>query len=587
MERSYVNGKVHNGNRKKLQEVLEKELFPRLLFLWPFAGIWHGVDLGDTLYAMTNYRFAAGTGSTWDMATFLANRLGQGILHLPYAGTFLGFKVYATLLVSALAVISYHVLKRFMPGWMVFLGEWIAVSLTWCPTVILYNYLTYFLLTAACLLLFLGVSSVPEKGWFFAAAGVCLGLNVFVRFSNITQAALILPVWFHTAITLQKSTRLLPRTLQCVGGYLGGIFAGGLFLALEGHLPAYAAMIGNLFTMTGTASDYSLSGMLLSTGSAYLHSLRWLLIIFACTSIGALAFSLPLFKKMHQALKWLFLAGAALLLVFLQRRGMYTLNYRDYWSMFEWGMLFLIMAILLSAAGMTRVLRGSVEERFLACLTLVLILILPLGSNNYTFPVLNNLFIIAPITLWLFRKAVVVMAAAKGSEAFKLMGMAMIVMLLIQGSVFHMLYSFRDGTDGSARTETVYSFEAVGRMRTTKENAAVLSELQEGMSRFSIADREEKALLATGNVPGVHYLLNMRPSLSTAWPDLDSYIKSDLQRDLEEQEGDVLYLERKLDPEDPTAMSAEKQEVLSAYLTEEGYQTVFDGTYWKIMTCAQ
>ena len=501
--------------------------------MWPFAGIREGVDLGDSLYALTNYRFLSGSGSTWDMATFLSNRVGEGILHLPGAETLLGYKIYCTLLISLLAVLSYFVLKRFMPGWIAFTGEWIAVSLAWCPTVILYNTLTYFLLTLACLLLFLGVSSVPEKGSFFVLAGVCLGLNVFVRFSNLTQAALILPVWFHTAVTLQKSTRLLPRTLQCVGGYLGGLLAGAAVLLAEGHLSAYLRMIRDLFTMTETAGDYSLSGMLFSTGSAYLHSLRWFLILLACTLFGAIAFSLPLFRKMRRGRKVLFVLGTVLLFVFFERRGMYTLNYRDYWSMFEWGMVFLILAVLLCAAGMTTVWKGNAEERFLACLTLVLILILPFGSNNYTFPVLNDLFIIAPVTLWLLRRMLLRMSGGKGIDAFRLMGMAVVLMLLLQGSLFHLQYSFRDGTDGSARSETVESFLRIRGIRTTKDNQAVLSELQEIRAQIPKEERETKALVAVGNTPGVHYLLDMEPALSNAWPDLNSYPKEALQKDLQ------------------------------------------------------
>ena len=39
-------------------------------------------------------------------------------------------------------------------------------------------------------------------------------------------------------------------------------------------------------------------------------------------------------------------------------------------------------------------------------MTLLLILITPIGSNNYTFPLVNNLFLIAPVTLWLLRRLI-------------------------------------------------------------------------------------------------------------------------------------------------------------------------------------
>lgn len=40
-----------------------------------------------------------------------------------------------------------------MPAWMAFAGEIIAISFCWCPSTILYNYLTYFLFLAGCVTL--------------------------------------------------------------------------------------------------------------------------------------------------------------------------------------------------------------------------------------------------------------------------------------------------------------------------------------------------------------------------------------------------------------------------------------------------
>ena len=49
----------------------------------------------------------------------------------------------------------------------------IAISFCWCPSTILYNYLTYFLFLAGCICLFRGL--IWERKGLLIAAGVCLG----------------------------------------------------------------------------------------------------------------------------------------------------------------------------------------------------------------------------------------------------------------------------------------------------------------------------------------------------------------------------------------------------------------------------
>ena len=50
-----------------------------------------------------------------------------------------------------------------MPAWLVFFGEMLAIGLCWCPSVILYNYLTYLLMGAGVLLLYRGICTDEEK----------------------------------------------------------------------------------------------------------------------------------------------------------------------------------------------------------------------------------------------------------------------------------------------------------------------------------------------------------------------------------------------------------------------------------------
>ncbi len=569
---------------KALQEPFERIAAPVLLFLWPLIGTLQGIDLTDSAYALGNYQYLGENGSTWYFATYLANRAGELLMSLPYGNTLAGMKLYSALILSVTALLCYFVLKRFMPGWMVFLGEWIALSVFWNPPVILYNTLSSAFLALACLFLFLGIASMPEKYGYFAAAGILLGLNLFVRFSNAVQVLLILPVWYQAAVTKQKSTRILPRTVFCVGGYAAGAALALLDVHLRYGAGRYFDMIRGLFFMTEGAEDYTAGGMLLSVLSAYAHTMRYAAVILACMFLGAIALALPVFRNMQTVVKAGFAAGMLVLARFFYGRGMFTLNYADYWCMFEWVMLFILLAYVFSAVSMTDALNGNSTERFLAALVFVLLLILPAGSNNYTFPILNNLFVIAPVTLWLFRRLAQRSLHRKPAFVWRAMTVGICAAVLFQGSLFHCMYSFRDGTDGTKRT-AVSAVPKLARVKTTPERAALLDGLY---AAGDLAGGDEKVIVF-GNTPGLHYLFDLSPALSTLWADLDSYPDSDFSADLSaltEDPAVILAPEEmtKLEEaagklqEDPAAGTVldRKRALLAEFLETRGYRTVLE-----------
>ncbi len=510
---------------KIFQKPAERFIMPLVLLLWPLFASNQGINIADGMYSLGNYNFLgdAGTGgSTWFFATFLSNLWGKFLTDLPGGGTMLGMNIMTALTVSATALVSYYLLRRLIPGWMVFIGEFIAECLCWCPTNILYNYLTYFFLTLGVLFLFLAVTSVPEKKRWFILAGVCLGINVTVRFSNIAEAALILSLWLAAFWTHTGLVKTIRQTLLCILGYVTGFGAVLVLCVVMYGGTAYFAMIPQLFGMTSSASDYTLASMLSDTLSAYVHSLRWFLILIPCVIMGFFLFSMPLVRKRPVIGKTIYIAGILVVFRFFFSRGMFTVNYQDYWCMFQWAMLFVIMAIIECVVCMAGAAASDPGERFLAAASLILILILPLGSNNYTFPLVNCLFVIAPFALWMLRRFRVHERGKLTGFAWSSMAVALVLALAVQGKLFHMNFAFGDGTDGTKRTASVEGISYLKGMKTTPENAQSLTELGESINGNKCGTCGLK-LIAMGNAPGLNVIFDREPALSTTWPDLDSY----------------------------------------------------------------
>ncbi len=213
---------------EKISQNLKKNLcwiYPLILLLYPLRHIRVGVEWWDTGYNYGNFTYMDRMDPMWLLSTYLGNALGRLFTLLPGGSTMLGLNVYTGLVVSLLALGGYFffIRKAGLPRTVVFWGELLAVSFCWCPTALLYNYLTYLLMGAGVVLLYQALSGDSAKPCrYFVAAGVCLGLNVLVRFPNLAEMGLILAVWAMALIRRQKPGRTMLQTLQCLAGYLLG-----------------------------------------------------------------------------------------------------------------------------------------------------------------------------------------------------------------------------------------------------------------------------------------------------------------------------------------------------------------------------
>ena len=563
---------------KKFQRPLERFVFPVILLLWPLVPANQGITVMDTTYSLANYTYPESVNGTWKFATLLANALGSFLAGTPLGNSMLAMNIACSLLLSVTALVSYFALQRMIAGWMVFIGEFLALSLAWCPPVILYNTLTYLLLTFGCLCLFRAVSSVPETRKWYLAAGFFLGLNVTVRFSNLAEAALILALWFWCGVTGKKFRGGLVRTLWCLFGYLVGFGIPVVISMLVYGPGAYFSMIPKLFGIGGSNSDYTLGGMLASTLSAYGQALQWFLILIPCILMGVVMFLLPLWRDKRWLKKLIYIAGCLFLIRFFWGRGMFTTNYHDYWSWFSWGMLLLIMTLILCVIFMAGGFSANPDERFLSAMVLVLILVLPLGSNNYTFPIMNCLFVIAPSVLWFLRRIWQETRGVGGHFAWHAMAVMILGMVLLQGALFHVNFAFRDGTDGTPRNATVEDNTITAGMYTTSGNARELSLLTALVRDNDLAGTKT---IVFGDAPGLHYLLQLPPAIDTAWPDLDSYSTEQFAEQLEELDAAgetplvILHFE-----EAQSDSAGEKMEKLLAFLDAHGYDAIYgDGVY--------
>jgi len=394
--------KKQNKSLAEYLQIAGEILFPVILLLLPLLKINQGVDLTDTPYSLGNYRFFAQSEGVWVLSTFLSNVTGFFLTKLPMGQTMLGMKLYTSLFVSAMALLGYRFFKTKMPSWMAFLGEVAAIGFCWCPTGILYNYMTYFFFLLGAILLFRGLAGC--RPFCLVLAGICLGLNVAVRVPNVLEVSMIVALWFYGAMKKKSFEEIAKETGLCVAGFLGAqAVMFGVMSALYG-IGAYGEMISGLFGMAGSASDYTLGEMLLSIWSAYIKGAKWMLYMVLCILPGIPFFMIQ--KEKFQRLRQVVYCICIVFLFYvLGRWGMYNFRYYQKESGLQWGVIFLILSLAVSVWMLfTRMVDD--EWKLIGCISLIVILVTPLGSNNYVWPALNNLFFVSPVTFWIIYRFV-------------------------------------------------------------------------------------------------------------------------------------------------------------------------------------
>lgn len=520
---------------------------------YPLRHIFQGIDLQDTGYNYANFVYAGleHMDPMWLYSTYLANVVGHFLTTLPFAGNLAGMNFYTGLFVSLLAVVGYLFCTRGLKMSKVsaFVGEIAAISLCWCPTAKLYDYLGYLFFLLCVILLYEGLTR--DKMWFLFLAGVCLAANILVRFSNLPQAALILAVWGYAVLGRREQKKLVLRyTVWCLGGYLAAIVLEFGWIHLRYGLDQYVAGILRLFAMTDTATDYKATSMLGAMVHIYGQNSYWMIRLFLIAAAGTVIWCAfravtekhPFFAKRQGLVRVLYgvlcfgWIGVSLWSIrWLYSRHFFSTLYYSYDSMLLPGVLFLMLTMLVAVV---RILhpKAPKEEKLISGLLLLVILLTSIGSNNGVFPSLNNLFVAAPYTFWQCQRFVFgvkdwytpkwrLVCSATPAKGILI---AFLGLFLVQSVAFGAVFVFTESTGARNMTAQVTNNKVLEGVRMSPDKAEWLEEATDCIQQNGLEGRE---VILYGNLPALSYYLQL-PSVFNPWSDLASYHLSTMEEEM-------------------------------------------------------
>ena len=593
MKQTMKRVKDLEGNRS----LYWKLLCSVILVFYPLRHIHWGIDFWDTGYNYANFQYMGfeHMDSMWVFSTYLANVVGNLLSKLPFAGSLVGMNFYTGLFVSGLAVAGFWFCteKLQIPVWLAFVGEMVAISLCWCPTALLYNYMTYVFFLACVVLLYLGL--VRKKKWYLFGAGICLGINVLVRFSNLPEAALIVGVWAYAVIEALEDNgawqemrrkekeaegkkigwkricwkkvwqsawkQIWQNTLWCLSGYLAALFVLFGYIQIRYGLDNYVDGILRLFAMTDNATDYKATSMIMGLVGTYVENLYWVVRIGFFVVVGILLFVFgrlclenKVIRKLRNESKIVSVvckvleiglkAGgviiAVVMLWWLYEKGFCATEYTHYGAILWPGVTFLMLTM---GIAVIRIFHPKCpkEEKLISGLLFLVVLLTSLGSNNKVYPSMNNLFVAAPYTLWECWRFLTKVKEWRWkrllASAFpvKTILTAFLGLFLFQSALFGVKFVFAEGTGILETSAMVENNEILKGVRMQPERAQWMEEATAYVKENNLQGRE---VLLYGELPALSYYLQM-PSAFNPWSDLRSYSLETMEQDMQEMEADM------------------------------------------------
>ena len=568
--------------KKQFEKCILNLVMTVALIMFALLHVNQGANVTDTGYNYGNFIYFDSLDSMWKFSTYLASVIGHLFTCLPYGHSVLGLNIYTGLVKALISIVVYYVSVNIfnIKPMIAFLAELMALGYCWCPTALLYNYITYLFLTLGAILLCV---AIQNDCWIcFWTAGLCLGLNVFVRLPNISEICLIVAVWYGCLISRKSVRKTIYVTLICISGYAVAILGLLVYVAFRYGINEYLMGIADILMMPSEASGYTIVAMIKGDIESYLLSIKWIIGFVGLLVIGEV--SLFVFSHYKMLIRIVFIWCNILLLCIYKKLGMYDLAYFRYSSIEKVGIIFLIISIILSLYVI--IFEDSILIRTYAVTVVIIILITPLGSNNHLFSAMNNMFIVTPFVFsFCYEKKLLAKSMPDKINLLELIRITISILVgfaFMQGLLFGAKFVFRDGIDGMRRTEKITEVPVLDGIYTQPQNARNLNGLYAFLTENKLIGMKT---ILYNDVPGLAFYMDLSPALSSTWPDLDSFVSDKLIRELNEIECENLEGEKPLIILGEELDSAiPKQAALYEYMIKNDYELAYSNElcylYW-------
>lgn len=482
-------------------------IFP-LLIVWQILLTFQGLDLGDTGFHLTAFRFIFDDpySVNYSMMFWLSDACGAMWMWIWPSGGLYWFKLGWVIFLSCTFLVYLSMLSPMISKRQATIG--LAVTLIFIllggPESL--NYDIFSSLGYASGVIFLYRGLLRNRLWSILLSGFIFGICVFFKLSNLSSLAFLLLIPFSVFQKKEKVGTLLNKMISWLAGFGTGMVVVLLLIWRLGHLNLF---LDNLSFVSAMGKDshasHGMLPMLLSYMRGYLNAFIIL------TPFILLGWVYKRYTKQHASFNQKS-QTPVLILIGLLAVVMSILLEDVFWSKIRY--LFIALMIV---QGIVLVIdkKNSYEIRLLSLSGLVLLLIAPLGSDSGLEKAIWGMWILGPMLLAFpgdgpqFRPGISWL-----QTRFIKNTIAIVILFTAMVHTWQRTYN-----DTGSRINKTYPIEhpLMKGIYTTQERAKVVNDLIN--NAFPLMEKDEY-LLSFIEIPMMNYLSDKKPFISTSWPKL-------------------------------------------------------------------
>jgi|GEM_PF-1461051 len=490
-------------------------LLTLLLVLWQLLLSFQGLDLSDTGFHLSAFRFIIDDPYSvqYSMSFYLSEILGFTWMQLLPEGGLFWCRIGGILFFTATYLMYYRILTKetgnesAIPGLLI-ISLFIMKGGFECLNYDLFTMSGYALVIY---LLFSGLKT--SRGWLLFLGGMTIGISMFFKLTNVTAVLFLLLVPFYLYLEGSRFQKYLRYGLLSVAGLVAGISVILVLIRLLGH---WTLFFDNLAFLFEIASDDQASHGILPLLSSY------------ATGLANAVVMLTVFLAVFLVAAWLSGRFTRLQRNVSDRRTVFpvvaiavfsTILLMILFGNAFWSKVRYLLIGLVVLSGIQYVLDKSRSNTFrlLSAAGFILFFTASLGSDSWIGKSLHGMWILVPLVLAdqqitrIFLPLKMKLSVSQGRMIRSTLGLV----ILVTGILYAWQNTYFDAGSRWVKRHSV-QHEKLALIYTSAERARAMDELiTEAFPQLS-----GEYLLTFMDIPMVNYLAGKRPFISTSWPKL-------------------------------------------------------------------
>lgn len=494
-----------------------KIIFIIICFCIPFININKGLDVTDTGYILNSYEFVFKNPESINFSIIFTSIFGNiilKILNVINIPSYLGFKLISVIFSLIICFILIKYLKRYFNENILIIGAIIALLLSKGHiSILMYNNLSAFILSISSIILISGIIENKNRNIFIS--GILIGINTFVRISNLVQLVLIFSIIYYGWKKKDRNYTIKTCLLFFIGIIFSLVFSLTLIILVFGKTELFSMISIYVSEAVNSSDSHSIMDSIKINLNQGLNGLFWILFLWA------IAYIIDYFLKdkniSSKSIKRIYLIMVIIPIIFvifkfigLDNVIIINLFYKIFYSLYQPFSICVAFYCLVTIYKCFITKEYDLIENIILMVGFLSMISLPIGSNQ-GFAILYQGFYLQSIILTgVIYKLFIDNNRGRTIEYKNLIFQKGIIIFisvyfLSMLVVRNVYYVYRDN---SKLDKYSINSEKLRGIYTTKERANYINDL---LNNIGVYIDSENSLITYGSIPLFSYLLDMPP----------------------------------------------------------------------------